>query len=950
MTPEVGLDSPVYRILGPLAVETPDRRSVRIPRGRQQTVLSALLLGANRVVGIDHLIDVLWDDDPPPTARTQVHIAVSALRTGLTKAEHEHVILTREPGYLLQVPDEQVDARLFTALMARAEELARRDRTADAAEHTRRALALWRGPALSGMPSPRLQARAVQLNEERLAATETSMELQLRLGRHHQLIGELSALVDEHPLRERARSLLMLALFRSGRQAEALETYRRGRRLLIEQLGLEPGEELRNLESAILAGDPGLRPGRPVSSVRRPEPPAPPGLVAPRQLPTDISDFAGREGRIDEATRLLGDDGDHRATRVVVLAGKPGAGKSALAVHLAHRLADRFPDGQFYCDLGGTRNSPAAAGDVLGRFLRALGIPGTSIPESTEERAEMYRHLLASRRALVVLDDAATDTQVQPLLPGSGDCAVLVTSRVRLTGLAGARVLDVDVFGHDEALGMLAKVIGEQRAGSEDAAAGELVRMVGHLPLALRIVAARLAARPHWSLAWMLERLSDERRRLDELAHGELVVRSSLALSYDGLSDRARLLLRLLSALDGTAFPPWVAAALLDTDLYQAAELLETLVDAQMVEFATTDRAGELRYRLHGLIRLFAREHLHREDPADHRDAALGRVVGGWLALAAEAHRRIYGGDFTVLHGNAPLWHHPAAYLDEVLADPLGWLESEHTQLCSAVGLAADAGLDEPCWNLATTLVTLFEARCYFDDWERTHLRALEAVTAAGNRRGEAALLCSLSTLHLSRSQLTAAGRRLDSALVIFSDIDDPHGRAMALRNRALLEQRRGREEHAMESYRSALEEFTRVGDSIGRANVLLHMARIELDREDEQGAARHLDEAFDVCGATGGNRVRSQARYVLSDLMQHQGRYEEADAVLRELLGVVRESRDMVGEIRILRRLGSVNARLGRREEAERQLREAVEICEQAMDQVAAAETRLELARLLAD
>jgi len=946
---QVALDTPAYRLLGPLAVIGFDQRNFRIPRGRQQTVLSALLLCANRVVSIDHLIDAVWDDDPPPTARTQVHICVSALRASLAKAGHEGVIVTREPGYLLRVPGGQVDAQLFAELMAEAEELSHRDHTADALQYVQRALALWRGPALSGTSSPRLQAKAAQLNEDRLAAMETCAELRLQLGRHHQLIGELSALVDEHPLRERARGQLMVALFRSGRQAEALETYRKGRRLLIEQLGLEPGEELRRLEAAILAGDPALRGDRPASP-RRPEPSAPSGLVAPHQLPTDIGDFTGREEHIGEVTRLLADDGDHRATRVVVLAGKPGAGKSALAVHLAHRLADRFPDGQLYCDLGGTRAGPAPAVDVLGRFLRALGIPGTSIPGSTEERAEMFRHLLASRRVLVVLDDAAAEAQIRPLLPGSGTCAVLVTSRTRLTGLAGARMLDVDVFEHGEALGMLAKAIGEERVAAEGAAADALVRLVGFLPLALRIVAARLAARAHWSLAWMVERLSDEHRRLDELAHGELVVRSSLALTYDGLSDEARLLLRLLSALDETTFSPWVAAALLDTDLHRAAELLETLVDAQMLESAAMDRTGGLRYRLHGLIRLFVREHLYREDPADRRDAAIGRVVGGWLATAAEAHRRIYGGDFTVLHGDGPLWHLPDAYLDVLLDDPLGWLESEHTSLCSAVELAAGAGLHELCWDLATTLVTLFEARCYFDDWERTHLRALEAVTAAANRRGEAALLCSLGTLHLGRSQLTAAGERLDPALEVFSELGDVHGLAMTLRNQALLEQRRGREGRALELYRSALAGFTRAGDGIGRAHVLLHMARIELNRDDERSAARHLDEAFEVCRTTDSSRVETQARYVLSDLMQRQGRHEEAGGVLTELLEVVRENRDMVGESRILRRLGNVYARLGRRGDAGRLLREAGDICERTMDQVGAAEVRLELARLLAD
>ena len=265
----------------------------------------------------------------------------------------------------------------------------------------------------------------------------------------------------------------------------------------------------------------------------------------------------------------------------------------------------------------------------------------------------MFRHLVARRQMVIVLDGASAENQVRPLLPGSSSCTVIVTSRNRLTGLPGGQVIDVDVFDQEQALGLLANAIGRQRVDDEPAAAEVLVRMVGRLPLALRIVAARLAARPHWSLAWMVERLSDERRRLDELAHGELVVRASLALTYDGLDQRARQLLRLLSTLDGLSFPPWVAAALLDADLFDAADLLETLVDAHMLEVAAIDLSGSPRYKLHELIRLFAREQLEAHDSTEVQQSARARVVGGWLLVSGEAHRRVYGGDFTVLHGQA---------------------------------------------------------------------------------------------------------------------------------------------------------------------------------------------------------------------------------------------------------------------------------------------------------
>ncbi|WP_328615451.1 tetratricopeptide repeat protein [Amycolatopsis sp. NBC_00355] len=917
-------EQPVYRILGPLEIRAVAGGELRIPPGRQQIVLATLLVDANRVVSLDQLIEAIWYDDPPATARTQVQICVSRLRRALADAVGPDTLVTRGPGYELLVADGQLDARTFAELVSGSAELTRAGQLEDASRMLDAALALWRGPALSGTGSRLLEAKASHLEEQRLNALEAHFELGLRLGRHHQLIGELASQVTANPLRERLRGQLMLALFRSGRQAEALETYRAGRELLVEQLGLEPGDELRRLESAILADDAGLR--------RSPAPDAPAAPahppVVPFQLPTDIADFTARDALIEHTERLLLGHPGRRATPVVVLAGKPGVGKTALAVHIAHRIADdHCPDGQLYCDLGGTRAHPADPLDVLGRFLRALGVPGPAVPGSVDERAEMYRHRLAGKRMLVVLDDAGSERQVRDLLPGTASCVVLVTSRVRLTGLAGAGVLDVDVLEPEQATRMLAMIIGADRVAAEPAAVAALVRLVGGLPLALRIVAARLAARPSWSLAWMLERLSDERRRLDELAHGELMVRASLALTYDGLAGDARRLLRLLSALDRLSFPVWVAAALLEVDQLQAADLLERLVDAQMLEISAVERDGSPRYRFHDLIRLFAREQLDEHEQATGRLAALARVASGWLGLASEAHNRIYGGDFTVLHGSAPRLRPPDGAVDRILADPLVWFEDEQDNLCSIVALAAEAGLDEQAWDLAVTMVALFENRCYFDDWERTHRQALTAVRAAANRRGEAALLCSLGSLHLSRSRPDAAAEPLARALATFEDLGDAHGKAMAHRNLALVDEARGAEPQAQARFERALIEFRVAGDPVGEAYVLGRLAQTELDAGDEERAGAYLAEALRICDRTGTARVEVQLRYRLSGLMMRQGRHDEAAEVLTELLTRARAARDVAGEARILHRLGLVHAGLGRRETAERLLVEALEL-----------------------
>ncbi|MFI5621432.1 AfsR/SARP family transcriptional regulator [Streptomyces sp. NPDC051567] len=1015
-------DTVVFRILGPLQV-TGQGGPVRIPPGRQEVILAALLLEANRVVSTDYLVDLIWDDEPPDTARTQVQICVSRLRKVFTKAGIAAAITTRPPGYVLKTGGDLVDAALFARRVADARTLSRQGGPAEAVELLRAAGELWQGDCLSGVSSETLRSKALQLDEERLIAAETRIELELELARHHQLVGEIQLLVRVHPLRERLRGQLMLALYRSGRQAEALESYRVGRELLVEELGLEPGGELRRLESAILsgavpapAGPPGggyaaagraggdgpwkERPGeagpdgagtrsRPAGDAREArqahgadgagrgagdDAPARPGGQGatgphpgrnppgahpaegpayreeiPRQLPADTSDFVGDEERITGIGRTLLGEGGRRAVGLAVIVGKPGTGKSTLATHIAHRLSETgFPDGQLYCDLRGT-GTPATSGEVLGRFLRALGIPGPVIPDSQDERAEMYRTLLASRRVLVVLDDAASESQIRPLLPGSNRCAVLVTSRVRLTGLPGAHRVELDVMGTEQALELLVRVIGADRVAHERVAAEALIRTVGGLPLALRIVAARLAARPHWSLASMVHRLANERHRLDELTHGEMTMRASLSLTHDGLAAEDRRLLRLLSLAQGPTLPGWLAGALLDDDRPFPSDLLEPLVDVQMLDVVGVESTGGFRYRFHEIIRVFAREQLAAHDAPQAQSAALGRMMGGWMSLAEQAHRRIYGGDFTVLHGGAPRWDPPASCVDELLVDPLEWLDSEHANLVQAVEHAAREQMDEVCWDLATTLATLFEARGYLDDWERTHQLALEAVLRAGNRRGRAAVLSSLGALYLGRSQPDEARSALTSALGVFQELGDRQGLALCHRDLALLERMRGDEDRAMTLYDRALRDFDQVGDVVGRAIVLTQSAHIWMRRGQTATAQSRLDEALSIYRSVGytGGQARTLRR--AGQLLQGQGEHERAVVTFTEVLELCRDSGDVIGEGHLLRDLGHAHAELGRGEEAGGFYRQALAVREQIMDLGGAALVRLDLARLLA-
>ncbi|MEV7729407.1 BTAD domain-containing putative transcriptional regulator [Streptomyces sp. NPDC087917] len=1121
-------DPVVFRILGPLQVTGRDG-PVRVPPGRQEVILAALLLEANRVVSTDYLVDLIWDDEPPDTARTQVQICVSRLRKLFTTAGIAAAITTRPPGYVLKTEGEDlVDAALFARRVADARVLGKRGEHAGAVELLRSAGELWQGDCLSGVSSETLRSKALQLDEERLTAAETRIELELDLGRHHQLVGEIQLLVRVHPLRERLRGQLMLALYRSGRQAEALESYRVGRELLVEELGLEPGGELRRLERAILSGDvppapfggepaghqgggfgtgygglagtttlgfasgatgggatgpgdgrPDARPGgtsgsgggfgsaggfggpsggaggfgsaggfggasgdpvagvvaaAPGGAVERPgygsgshsapspgvAPSGPAGATLaatafagqggglgsapthpqghplghahvqapagapalphagaagrilvdaseaalvpgasdrtpgagfreeiPRQLPADTSDFVGDEEEIVRIERALLGDGVRRAVGLAVIVGKPGTGKSTLATHIAHRLGETaFPDGQLYCDLRGT-GTPATSGEVLGRFLRALGIPGPVIPESQDERAEMYRTLLAARRLLVVLDDAASESQIRALLPGSSTCAVLVTSRVRLTGLPGAHRVELDVMGTEHAVELLVRVIGEDRVARERAAVEALIRTVGGLPLALRIVAARLAARPHWTLASMVQRLASERGRLDELTHGEMTMRASLSLTHDGLVESDRRLLRLLSLAQGQTLPGWLAGALLDDPRPFASDLLEPLVDVQMLDVVGVESTGGFRYRFHEIIRVFAREQLAAGDPVDRQEATV-RMLGGWMSLAEQAHRRIYGGDFTVLHGNAPRWQPPESCVDELLVDPLEWLDSEHANLVQAVEHAAREQMDELCWDLATTLATLFEGRGYFDDWERTHRLALESVRAAGNTRGTAALLSSLGVLHLARSQGEESRTALTTALGLFEELGEVQGAALCHRDLALLERMRGNEDLALSLYERSLLGFDQAGDVVGRAIVLTQSAHIWMRRGQTTAAQSRLDEALGIYRSIGytGGQARTLRR--AGQLLQGQGEHERAVRTFTEVLELCRDSGDVIGEGHLLRDLGHAHAETGRSEAARGFYAQALSVREQIMDQGGAALVRLDLARLL--
>ncbi|WP_236574644.1 AfsR/SARP family transcriptional regulator [Nocardiopsis sp. FR26] len=934
-----------------------DQGPVRVPPGRQQVVLAALLLQLNRVVSTDYLVDAVWAHEPPETARTQVQICVSRLRRflGPTGA----VIDTRPPGYVLRVDPEAVDLHLFHAAVRDAEILVREGRAEDASSRLREGVGLWRGSALSGVDADVLRSKAVRLDEDRVDAIESYLDIDLALGRHARLVGEIPSLVERYPLRERLRAQLMLALYRSGRQAEALRVYRAGRDLFIDELGLEPGAELRSLETGILNADPSLDlpgrdtplPGTAAAEHDRPERSAPAPAAAPAhttalfQLPTSAADFVGRPDSVAAITDTLLTDTEK--VGIAVLLGRPGVGKSATAVHTAHLLADEhFPDGQLYCDLRGTQEAPLAPLSVLGRFLRAFGVPGQAVPDDLDERAAMYRGLMASRRILLVLDDAATEAQVAPLIPAGSGCGVLITSRARLTGLPGARRIDLGILDDAAAVALLSRVVGADRVEREPEAARVLVRAVGRLPLALRIVAARLAARPHWTLAAMVTRLSDERHRLDELAHGDMTVRASLSLTYDGLDGDAARVFGLLGAVEGPTVPAWAAGALLGDDRPFPADLSEPLVDAHMLDATGIDPAGEPVYRFHDLVREYAREKA-RADGLHNRDE-VRRLVGGWLYLLDEANKRILGTNLLRVRGDGARWRPPGAYTDRLLANPHQWIDRERANLLAAITQAARAGLDEECWELTSQFCVYAERRGYFDEFGEVLGVASRAVRDAGNRRGTAAMDFATSLLMSNDRRAEEAEAALAASFAGFTEVGERFGQGLCRAWMADAAYGRGDAESARELCETALEDFAGTGESSAMWRPLILLGRMGVEVGEHGEGTVFLERALRCTEESGDPRAQAQVLYQMARRDMARAEYASARGRFHGALERIAHPGDPVGEALLRFGLGRAQAELGEPGPARASMERAMELWERLGDRDGVDQVRFALDALV--
>ncbi|MEU6738747.1 AfsR/SARP family transcriptional regulator [Streptosporangium sandarakinum] len=932
------------RVLGPVDAMV-DGTALEITGRRQRVVLALLALNAGRVVPLDLMIDAVWGERPPASARNQIAICVTRLRRVL-HGPGEQLVAAVPPGYQLRPEAVIVDLNTAEELVRAGRAAAEENDPATAAERLRSALDLWRGETLSGLDSDIMSTEAARLEEWRLGVIEEYLDLRLVHGLGGEVITELTDMVGRHPFRERLRATLMRALCGAGRQAEALDVYRQGRKLLADELGVDPGQDLRFTHDAILRGE------LAVSPAPRPSVPAVPAApVTAAQLPSNVAGFVARERELAEMDRVFAESRAAGVPACIVVTSMGGAGKTGLAVRWAHRVAEHFPDGQLFIDLHGytAQTEPLTPEASLDRFLRTLGVPGERVPAGLEDREALLRSMLANRRVLFVLDNARTSAQVRPLLPGSPGCAVVITTRDQLIDLVvreGAHPMRLPTLTPEESAALLGTIVGPERIAADPRATARLAELCDGLPLALRIAGARLLARPHWTPASLAARLDDEQRRLAEFSHGEVGLRAGFSLSYQGLSGPAAELFRRLGLLRMPDFADWVTAALLGTGLGQAQVCLEELLDAQLVHTVGRDASGRLRHRMHDLVRLYARERALAEEPEECRSGALARVLGHLLTLAHEANRRERGGDFTIIRGASAYWEPPDGPDENLLAMPLDWLESERHTLVVGVTQAAESGFPELCWELALAGVTLFEARGYLDDWRQTHEQALAAVRRSGALLGEAAMSYSLGSLELYYG--VKSSRLLDTALELFEKVGDAHGKALAQRYLGLSEHFRGHHAEALARYEAALPALRDAGDRAAEAHVLGCMAQIAILRGDYELARTRLREALAICERVGYRRGQAQALWRLGELHLRSGDVQRAAAAFEEALELVRQRRDALGEAYILCGLGETQILQGMLDRGRETLSRARQVAQEAGQAAAHARACFSLAQAM--
>lgn len=924
-----------FGVLGPLRVWR-DQTIVDLGPVQQRVVLAVLALQAGRPVGRQQMINAVWGEAAPRNAVNLVQRHVSGLRRALEPERPGHapsgLLVWTETGYQLTLPKGALDLDIFESELSRARAARAAGQLREAAEALHSALGLWRGPVCSGLSSPFLDAQADRLGESRISVLEERIELDLAIGVHADLIAELRDLVAENPMRERLRGLLMLALYRAGRQADALAAFRDARRYLDDELGVEPGAALQQLHQQVLAADPRLA-ATPVTDAKNATDASTPATLrrtVPAQLPHGIPDFTGREAELSRLNALVTQCSDETNNAVVIMAisGTAGVGKSALAVHWAHQVRDLFPDGQLYVNLRGfgPAGSAMEPAEAIHGFLEAFGMPSDRIPVDLDARAALYRSLLADSRVLVVLDNAHDVGQVRPLLPGSSGCVVVVTSRNQLMSLVaadGAHPMELDLLSGSEARHLLSRRLGQDRVDGEPASVDEIIGACAGLPLALAVAAAHAAANARLPLSALADALRKTHGRLDALDGGDQYtdVRAVLSWSYQALSAPAARLFRLLGLHAGPDIATPAAASLAGVPLAEARRELASLVRAHLL---TEWSPG--RFALHDLLREYAGELSATYDTVAERRLAVHRVLDHYLhtAYSADQLLRPRRDDPIVLAPVQPL------VILEPLADypgALAWFATERQVLLAALRQAVDYGFDVHAWQLAWAVTSYFDRHGHWYDAAASHRTALAATQRLGDLRAQAVIHRWLACAYCRLDGPDAANQHLRQALELYEGLGDQAGKAHAHLTMTWVLDQQSRYAEALPHAEQAVELFRIADRPAGLARALNAVGWFHIQLGNPAEGLVHCQHALDL-------QRKNDDRFGQADTLDSIARahrflahYDEATACYQQALDLYREFGDRYYEAKSLVYLGDTYLAAGDHESALSAWQDAVSI-----------------------
>jgi DNA-binding SARP family transcriptional activator/tetratricopeptide (TPR) repeat protein len=942
-----------FSLLGPLVVR---RAGVVVPvtAGKHRALLAALLLQAGRPVGVDELAEVLWESKMPRSARATLQTYVGRLRT-LLEHDGDSVIVTEAAGYRIDAGPNELDVAGFESALAAGRAAIRVESWAKASAMLAEGLALWRGSPLAGVPSDVLAQREVpRLSELRTQAMEARIEADLRLGRHAEMILELRQLVAAEPLRERLHALLMTALYRDGQQSGALEAYQAARAMLIDELGVEPGPELRQLQERILAVDPALLPGTaPLAAV---EVQARPGAVAasPRQnaeacqpsrrtaevrysLPPDPATFSGRASELDS---IVGAAASGGTGAIWAIGGMPGIGKTTLAVHAAHLLQGRFPDRQLFIDLRGRTPGlePLSPEAALASLLADTGVDPQSLPGDLTARTSLWRDRMAGQRALLVLDNAASSAQVAPLLPGGAQCQVLITSRRHLADLPGAVTpLFLQTLARDEARLMFVRLA--PRAASEaDAPVTELVELAGFLPLAISLLARMFNRHPSWSLA---DLTTETRARLLTLTAERDNVAAVFEMSCQDLDPAVRQFFWRLGLHPGVTIDTFSAAAVAGVPVTEAIEMLD-LLQGEGLLTETKFR----RYGMHDLIRRYARERAAAETAAAADEQAVSRLLDYYQHTAARANSLLARQIRTI--PPAAVAAVPAAA--PVLANSgqaLAWARAERANLLACIDYATAQGQDRRVVALTAGAAALLHQDGSWTEAMVRHAAAAEAARRIDDKRGRADALGSLGTICRLAGDVPGASQALTEALGLFQDLGDEHGQADALTDLGEMLYSTSDYAGAARLYGKVLKLSRHLGERFGQARVLRRLGAMRWRTGDYERASQALTQARVLYRGLGDRLGQAAVLSDLGSVRRDTGDLTGAIGNLEEALAAYRDLGSRLGEAFALNSLGVTRRKAGDYPGAARELEQALAVYRETGDRGGYAETLNELGTL---